>query len=326
MDSQSADAWTVFKQSMNISSFIAGSIAGASGVLVGHPFDSLKVRMQVGQNYQVKQWNADVIRQLYRGISPPLVSVGGIAAINFALYESFKSFLRKRQTENTNRVPLSHIFYAGCFSGAIISTFTSPVGVVKVQLQIAKHLGFRQCVHDMFATYGIRSFYRGSLLTFLMESPGRGLYLWTYEAVKSLCLNPYEWPTRIVNPRDDFPIYLRALSASTAGIVCWFVIYPFDVIKSRLQLDIARSKYSSVWHCVRCTWQEGGFRAFYRGLSYTILRAGPVAATILPIYDVTKAYLDHHLHPEEHLDITSSARILNRNDEEESCTATTISR
>lgn len=34
-----------------LSSIGAGSFAGAIGILVGHPFDSLKTRMQVGKGF-----------------------------------------------------------------------------------------------------------------------------------------------------------------------------------------------------------------------------------------------------------------------------------
>lgn len=298
------DALEVFKDSMNVSSFIAGSVAGASGVLVGHPFDSLKVRMQVGQNLSINGWNTEVLRQLYRGIMPPLMTVGCVAAINFATYESFKSLLLTRTSSaEDNRTPLSNIFFAGCLSGAVMAPFTSPMGVIKIQLQVAKQMSFTQCVQYMWQRNNSpRAFYRGSLLSMIMESPGRGVYLWTYETVKAICFNPTEMPTHAVQHQrpESYPMYMRAISASVAGIFSWLVIYPFDVIKAKMQLDISRQKYRSTWHCVQTTWAEGGVRGFFRGLTYTLIRAGPVAATILPIYDITKATLDHRWYPEKY--------------------------
>lgn len=344
LNDESKDPITVFKDSMNVSSFIAGSIAGASGVLVGHPFDSLKVRMQVGQNLVIKGWNVDVLRQLYRGIMPPLITVGGVAAINFALYESFKALLKsKLPFEEQSRIPLSHIFFAGCMSGAVMTPFTSPIGVVKIQLQIAKEMSLWQCVQHIWQRNNSpRSFYRGLGLAYFMESPGRGVYLWTYETVKALCLNPTEFPIYTVahggHTQDSttgatvtpYPLYMRAISASVAGIFSWLVVYPFDVIKARLQLDIGRQKYPSTWHCIRETWKEGGIRGFFRGLSYTLIRAGPVAATILPIYDIIKAILDENSYLEkyEHRSIRNSVEEKQTllEDEENSCNASTAVR
>jgi hypothetical protein len=85
---------------------------------------------------------------------------------------------------------------------------------------------------------------------------------------------------------------VRLASAACAGCVSWFVIYPFDVIKARLQADRFGIKYAGSWDCFIKTWREGGVGALYRGLTYTLIRAGPVAATVLPLYEFTKEYLE----------------------------------
>jgi hypothetical protein len=41
----------------------------------------------------------------------------------------------------------------------------------------------------------------------------------------------------------------------------------------------------------RETYAAGGLRGFYRGISFTLLRAAPVAGTVLPVYDAGKAWL-----------------------------------
>ena len=47
-------------------SFFAGSFAGACGILIGHPFDSLKVRMQVNAQLAKQGITTEVAKQLYR--------------------------------------------------------------------------------------------------------------------------------------------------------------------------------------------------------------------------------------------------------------------
>lgn len=73
------------------------------------------------------------------------------------------------------------------------------------------------------------------------------------------------------------------------------MIYPFDVIKARLQADSTNSKYSSVSDCVYKTYQEGGLKAFTRGLGFTLVRAVPVASVILPIYETSKEMLEVYM-------------------------------
>ena len=42
---------------------------------------------------------------------------------------------------------------------------------------------------------------------------------------------------------------------------------------------------------VRETYANGGLRGFYRGISFTLIRAAPVAGVVLPVYDAGKAWL-----------------------------------
>lgn len=46
-----------------------------------------------------------------------------------------------------------------------------------------------------------------------------------------------------------------------------------------------KNKYAGVLDCFRQTVAEGGPRALFSGLGFTLLRAVPVASVILPTYD-----------------------------------------
>lgn len=70
-------------------SFLAGGFAGIATVLAGHPFDTLKVRLQTSNNYKGL---ADCFRQtiakdgltaLYRGMTAPLIGVTPMFALSF---------------------------------------------------------------------------------------------------------------------------------------------------------------------------------------------------------------------------------------------------
>ena len=55
----------------------------------------------------------------------------------------------------------------------------------------------------------------------------------------------------------------------------WAIIYPIDMIKSRMQTDgftAADQKYKSTLHCVRTVWRTEGAPAFVRGLVPTLIR------------------------------------------------------
>ena len=56
----------------------------------------------------------------------------------------------------------------------------------------------------------------------------------------------------------------------------WAVIYPIDMIKSRMQTDgftpATGQKYASTLDCVRTVWRTEGIGAFTRGLGPTLIR------------------------------------------------------
>ncbi|KAJ3521687.1 hypothetical protein NM688_g8983 [Phlebia brevispora] len=75
----------------SVKSFVAGGVGGIAAVLVGHPFDLTKTRLQTaapgtytGAIDVVKKTIArDGATGLYRGVIPPLLGVTPIFAVSF---------------------------------------------------------------------------------------------------------------------------------------------------------------------------------------------------------------------------------------------------
>jgi len=365
-----------------ISPLLSGSVAGACGVLVGHPFDSLKVRMQVAKNLIQPKMDLATIKQLYRGMMPPLITAGFLQAFLFSTYEACKAFVtpfvaRERTGEvkhrgevfasdidtkedmpgirTTGSVALAvgsagssssqkkypqdgrhwgnqnqpqtaglisedaadHLritFWGGWLSGLVLSVISTPIQVVKIQQQVATETNITGTIKLCYRNAGWRCFYRAYTSMLVLEGPGRAVYFGMYEAMK-MAINNYKYRMRDGHTRDNNaefhhtfelikPAYApdfqeergtRMLAAATAGVTSWIFAYPFDVIKSRMQLDYDQRLYKSTWQCFQITYKEGGLRALYSGIGYTIVRAAPVAATILPIYETAKDYFEKTL-------------------------------
>jgi hypothetical protein len=97
---------------------------------------------------------------------------------------------------------------------------------------------------------------------------------------------------------------------AVAGIFGWLVIYPLDVAKSRLQADAlapGQNRYSGLADCFRQTIAQGGVRALFNGLGFTLIRAVPVASVILPTYDWTFFHLSVALGVEPSPPVTASS-------------------
>ncbi|KDN45167.1 hypothetical protein RSAG8_05082, partial [Rhizoctonia solani AG-8 WAC10335] len=129
----------------HIISFLSGGVGGVSAVLVGHPFDLTKTRLQTapagaytGALDVVKKTLArDGVKGMYRGMGPPLAGVTPIFAISFWAYDLGKKIVysvtpdRKSQT-----LSLGELAFAGFFSAIPTTLVAGPAERVKVLLQV----------------------------------------------------------------------------------------------------------------------------------------------------------------------------------------------
>ena len=270
-----------------IASIIGGLSAGCLGVFTGHPFDTLKVRLQVGQRLLPQNLSFfGTCKDLYRGVGPPATLAGVMSSVNFFVYENARKYFTRAEYTNSIKlkVDLHAVIYGSIISGMLSSIAASPVGLVKVQQQVVADKSMWATAKHLYKTHGtIRVFYGAAYLPVLIcDTYGRSVYFWTYEKCK------YE----LNNWNGDEPLNnltVRMISAPIAGVTSWTCIYPLDVIKAKLQVDLDGSKYNhSVISCFKNTIKEGGYVALFRGLGFTLIRAAPVAGVILPMYEFVK--------------------------------------
>jgi hypothetical protein len=134
------------------------------------------------------------------------------------------------------------------------------------------------------------------------ETFGRAVYFGTYEFLKRRLLlwraNKDKEEESMTGSYDNIhssssssstttiSLPYRMLCAAASGITCWSVIFPMDVIRCQL-LAAVPTHAPTAGQIARSIYQQhGGVRGFYRGFSVTVLRAGPVAAVVLPVYDM----------------------------------------
>lgn len=265
---------------------LSGLIAGACGIFVGHPFDTIKIRLQVGDLTKKATVSNGGIRELYRGLIPPLCTAGLSQFMVFTIYEDAK--LQLRSTPGTygsganGLSNLSATFIAATIAGSITSYVMAPFQLVKVQQQSSStQLTLRGCLKNIIHQHGVRGLFHGSTSVLFVEGIGRGVYMLTYEYVKAFLAGK--------DSTSEGTLQNRAIAASCAGSFSWFVMYPLDSIKSR-RLSNLNSKSS--YECFLQTWRGGGVAAFYRGCGFAMIRSVPVAATILPLYEHCREVLN----------------------------------
>jgi len=258
--------------SRTVHSLIAGSTAGSLGVVVGQPIDMLRVRLQIGaQNFT----HSTGFLALFKGVVPPLLMTGVVSSLQFGVYQGIQNECERRLSKSSRALPLWTHFVAGFGAGAALSIVTSPFLILKVQQQA---LG-EDLLHSaarLVRAEGARGLFRGFGAHFYADSAGRGVYMMSYEALKRVAGSDC---SSLSNAQ-------RLVAGAGAGMLTWLAIYPADVVRSRLfALRPGLGSLSSS-QCVRLVYREHGWKGFFKGMGLTVLSAGPIAAVVLPTYDL----------------------------------------
>lgn len=124
---------------------------------------------------------------------------------------------------------------------------------------------------------GYKGLYRGLGCTLLREFVGTSCFFGTYEQSRDL-LKPNG------GRKENCDALATMASGSAAGIVSWFVAYPIDYIKSRVQM----SEKKTGWPLIREEIRKVGFRGLYSGLWPTLMKTVPVTGVLLLSVEFSK--------------------------------------
>ncbi|KAM9253905.1 solute carrier family 25 member 48 isoform 1-T1 [Dugong dugon] len=276
--------------SFQLEDFAAGWIGGAASVIVGHPLDTVKTRLQAGVGYGN---TLSCIRMVYRresvfgffkGMSFPLASIAVYNAVVFGVFSNMQRFLsqhRCRELEASPSHTLSDLLLASMVAGMVSVGLGGPVDLIKIRLQMQTqpfreanlHLKPRavalgeqpayhgpvRCMTTIVRSEGLGGLYRGAGAMLLRDVPGYCLYFIPY-----VFLNEWITPEACVGP-SPCAVWL---AGGMAGAISWGTATPMDVVKSRLQADgVYFSKYKGVLDCISQSYRKEGLKQKHSDLA-----------------------------------------------------------
>ncbi|TEB37934.1 mitochondrial carrier [Coprinellus micaceus] len=266
-----------------INELIAGSVGGAAQVIVGQPLDTIKTRAQVAPSPM------DILRQtlrnegffaLYKGMASPLLGIAGVNSLLFASYGAL------RETA-----------LAGAMAGAANAVLgesrfvLSPLSFQKVEMFKVRMQGqyggaddkrLRAVVSEMWRSYGFRrGVMRGYWVTLAREIPAYAGFYTAFEFSKRQFKKAY-------GEGEEVPVWGVLGCGATGGIAYWLSSYPLDVVKSRVQLRPTPPSGPPLAYI------SAELRAIglFRGLSPSLIRSVPSAASTFAAFEVTREYLE----------------------------------
>ncbi|VDM27659.1 unnamed protein product [Toxocara canis] len=271
--------------------FIAGGVGGTCCVATGHPFDTVKVRLQTMPKALPGEKPAftgaiDCLRQtvvkegffaLYKGMAAPIVGVAPL----FAIYFGGCAFGRwLQQVSPDEEMTFIQNFNSGALAGVFTTVIMVPGERIKCLLQVQQsgnqaagtphYDGPLDVVRKLYKQGGIRSIYRGTAATLLRDIPASGAYLSTYEYLKKVFSGG-------ASEKKLTPV-ATLIAGGFAGIANWAVCIPADVMKSRLQTAPEGKYPDGIRGVFREIMREEGPRALFKGFTPVMLRAFPANA------------------------------------------------
>ncbi|KAJ8271691.1 hypothetical protein COCON_G00105500 [Conger conger] len=257
--------------------YVCGSCAAFTNIAITFPIQKVLFRQQlfgVRAGEAVTQLQRDGLRNLYRGLLPPLLQKTTTVAIMFGLYEDFSRVLPR----HTGAPELLTRSVAAVLAGTAEATLT-PFERVQTLLQDPRHHGrFHNTFHTfrtLLREHGVRECYRGLGPILLRNGPSNALFFGLRGPIKQQLPRAQSPAANMVN---DF------ICGGLLGAMLGVMFYPLNVLKARMQSQVGGAFQSS--HAVLLTiWRErnGKVTHLFRGahLNYhrSLLSWGIINAT-----------------------------------------------
>lgn len=208
-----------------LSAFLSATLA----ILVVHPIDSVKTRLQVGAS------DEDLFEGLYKGVLANILREAPNASIYLGVYEIIKGALMSTPLTSIFRdLPLLTFLLAGALGDAVGSIVRVPAEVVNKRLQLALSPNFLSASVDIFASSsGRASLWNAWGSVLLRDVPFGGIQIMLYELGKNL-MHQHAASLPAFIPSSGLPADI--LIGSIAGAFTAFVTTPADVLVTRIAI------------------------------------------------------------------------------------------
>lgn len=260
--------------------YVCGSIAAFTNIMITFPIQKVLFRQQlhgVLAVEAVQQLQRDGLRNLYRGLLPPLLQKSTTVAIMFGLYEDFSRVLLDKA--GGSGIPeLATRSFAAALAG-MAEAILMPFERVQTLLQDHRHHGrFNNTFHTfrtLLTEYGVRECYRGLVPVLVRNGPSNVLFFGLRGPIKEQLPEAKGRAGHMVN---DF------VCGGVLGAGLGIMFYPLNVVKSRAQSQVGGA-FRPCQEVLLTVWRERGgslamlFRGAHLNYHRSLLSWGIINAT-----------------------------------------------
>ena len=202
-------------------SLLMGTCSGVTCVVVGHPLDTVKVRLQTSAK-------GPLFRNLFRGIVPPVLAVTPSWIGVFLMYGGALKMIGSND--------LSSVALAGGISGTAYSIVMCPFEMIKVNSQRSQ-VSALVASRKLYASVGFRGLYRGFGACLARDI--------SQSAVYYVCA---EYLNRSSDMQKAFGSATPLVAGGITGVAHELMAFSFDTVKSRFQTSLHMKSYRECIH------------------------------------------------------------------------------
>jgi len=284
---------------------INGGIAGIIGVTCVFPLDLVKTRLQnqrVGPNGErmyasmldcfKKTYRAEGYFGMYRGSAVNILLITPEKAIKLAANDYF----RHRLTTRDGKLPVHREMVAGGSAGFCQIVVTTPMELLKIQLQDAgrvaatesaagasaggKKISALSITKELLRTKGVFGLYKGTSATMLRDVSFSMVYFPLFANLNSLGPRKSPGSTEAV-------FWWSFIAGCASGSISAAAVNPADVVKTRLQLlnkGAADQSYDGIRDAFVKIFRQEGPSAFFKGALCRMIVIAPLFGIAQMVY------------------------------------------
>jgi solute carrier family 25 (mitochondrial aspartate/glutamate transporter), member 12/13 len=217
--------------------------------------------------------------------------------------------MREHGTDKSGNITLPWELLSGGTAGACQVVFTNPLEIVKIRLQVQGEVARtvegapRRSAGWIIKNLGLVGLYKGASACLMRDVPFSAIYFPAYAHLKKDYFGE--------SPEKKLGILQLLTAGAIAGMPAAYFTTPFDVIKTRLQVEARKGQtsYNGIAHCARSILREEGFKAFFKGGPARILRSSPQFGCTLAAFELLQTLVPFPGHrKEEKMGMVSSTQ------------------
>lgn len=291
--------------------YVCGWIAAFTNIVVTFPINKVMFRQMVDGvkvDKALSQLKQEGLRNLYRGILPPLIAVRKVPkcsvemwnvlivlfkqkttsmSIMFGSYGQYRKFLDKN-CQTLLPYKLERLTIAALLAGTSEAVLLAPFERIQMLLQARQFIGkYRNTTHAVMEVrkIGYSEFYRGLTPILLRNGPSNVVFFGVKESVRGKFFQPTD--KKYMRLFEDF------VTGATLGALISTLFYPVNVVRTKMQTVPVGSKHLSIRKAAIMVWEERNhnIRKIYYGVHVNYTRSFLSWGIINMTYELMRRFL-----------------------------------